>query len=64
MKLEEFTCISENIDIDKYIKFKEQVKKYMQYPEWLGDFSKNDLIKITRNYIDRWKIALKFGFII
>lgn len=54
MKLEELTCISENIDIDKYIDFREQVKKNMEYPDWLGDFSKKDLIKMLENETKIW----------
>lgn len=54
MKLGELTCISENIDIDKYIDFREQVKKYMEYPEWLGDFSKKDLTKMLKNKSKIW----------
>ena len=54
MKLEELTCISENIDIDKYIDFRERVKKNMEYPDWLGDFSKKDLIKMLKNESKIW----------
>ena len=54
MKLEELTCISENIDIDKYIDFREQVKNNMEYPDWLGDFSKKDLIKMLENESKIW----------
>ncbi len=54
MKLEELTCISENIDIDKYIDFREQVKKCMEHPEWLGNFSKEDLIKMLENKSKIW----------
>jgi GNAT superfamily N-acetyltransferase len=46
MKLSEFKQIDENIDLDKYIEFREDVKKSMLHPEWLGDFSKDDLIKL------------------
>ena len=54
MKLEELTCISENIDIDKYIDFREEVKKNMEYPDWLGDFSKKDLINTLENGSKIW----------
>lgn len=55
MKLEELKCISgKSIDIDKYIEFREQVKKHMKYPEWLGDFSKKDLINMVENKAKIW----------
>ena len=54
MKLEELTCISEDIDIDKYINFREQVKQNMVNPEWLGDFSKEDLINMLENKSKIW----------
>lgn len=42
MKLNELTCINQNINIDEYIEFREMVKENMDHPEWLGDFSKED----------------------
>lgn len=54
LKLEELTCISEDIDIDKYINFREQVKQNMVNPEWLGDFSKEDLINMLENKSKIW----------
>lgn len=34
---------NKNIDIDNYLFFRDYVKNSMNYPEWLGDFTKNDL---------------------
>ena len=54
MKLNELTCINENINIDEYITFRELVKTKMEYPEWLGDFSKEDLIDLLKNNSKIW----------
>ncbi len=54
MKLEELICISENIDLDKYIEFREYVKSNMEHPDWLGDFSKEDLEKMLENKSKIW----------
>lgn len=54
MKLDELKCINENINIDEYIDFREEVKRNMDYPDWLGDFSKEDLIKLLNNNSKIW----------
>ena len=54
MKLNELTCINENINIDEYITFRELVKTNMEYPEWLGDFSKEDLKDLLKNNSKIW----------
>lgn len=54
MKLSELKCINENIDVDKYIEFREYVKSNMECPEWLGDFSKEDLNFILNNGSKIW----------
>ena len=41
--LDKLTMKDKNIDIDEYLNFREEVKKYMEHPEWLGDFSKEDI---------------------
>ncbi len=43
MKLKDLKVIDNNIDLDKYIEFREYVKKNMEHPEWLGDFTKEEL---------------------
>ena len=40
---------NKNIDIDNYITFRESVKINMEYPEWLGDFTKHDLEQLLNN---------------
>lgn len=54
MQLEELNCIDENIDIDEYINFRESVKSTMDYPEWLGDFSKEDLTELLNHNSKIW----------
>lgn len=54
MKLEDLTCVNENVDLDKYIEFREYVKSTMKYPDWLGDFSKEDLINLVNNESKIW----------
>lgn len=54
MKLEELTCISDNIDMDKYIEFREYVKNNMEYPDWLGDFFLEDLVYLVNNGSKIW----------
>lgn len=54
MKLNELICVDNNINIDDYIQFREQVKKYMEHPEWLGDFSKEDIINLLNNNSKIW----------
>ena len=54
MRLQELKCINKNIDIDEYIEFREMVKQNMEHPEWLGDFSKEDLIKMQNDNSIIW----------
>lgn len=54
MKLKDLKCINKNLNIDEYIKFRELVKKNMQYPEWLGDFTKEDLLNMQNNNCKIW----------
>ena len=54
MNLNELNCINENINLDEYIDFREKVKKQMEYPEWLGDLSKDDLIKLINSDSKIW----------
>lgn len=43
MKLSELNVQSSNIDLDKYIEFRESVRSRMEHPEWLGEISKEEL---------------------
>ena len=58
MKLEELTCINENVDLDKYIEFRGQVQNGMEYPEWLGTFSKEVLEEMLENKFKIWMYYL------
>lgn len=63
MKLSELNCVNENINLDEYIKFREDVKKHMEYPEWLGDFSKEDLSILLENNSKIWMYYLDKEFV-
>ena len=54
MKLDDLKCVNDNIDLDEYVNFRELVKQNMEYPEWLGDFSKNDLVNMLKNGSKIW----------
>ena len=45
---------TDKIDLDKYIEFREKVKENMEYPEWLGDFTKKDLENLLQNKSKIW----------
>lgn len=48
--LDNLLCVNENIDLDEYISFRSYVKEHMEHPEWLGDFTKEDLkIMLKKN---------------
>lgn len=44
----------EEIDIDEYLKFRERIKTTMANPEWLGDFSKEDLERMLKKDSEIW----------
>lgn len=54
MKLSDLKCVNENINLDEYIAFRDLVKKNMEYPEWLGDFSKDNLVNMLNNGSKIW----------
>lgn len=54
MTLNELKCISDNIDLDQYITFREEVKSHMEHPEWLGDFTKEDLKELLKRDSKIW----------
>lgn len=41
--LNDFKCVSDSIDLDKYIEFRESVRSRMEHPEWLGEIPKKGL---------------------
>ena len=38
-----------NIDLDEYLKFYKYVRDNMEHPEWLGTFTKEEIIEILNN---------------
>ena len=54
INLKDLKCIDENINLDEYITFREFVKKYMEHPEWLGDFTKEDLELMLKENSKIW----------
>ena len=54
MELKDLHCIDCNINLDDYISFREDVKSHMEHPEWLGDFSKEDLEFMLNNNSKIW----------
>ena len=54
MNIKDLVVVSDNINIDEYISFRESVKANMEYPEWLGDFSKEDLSFMLNNGSKIW----------
>lgn len=58
IKLNELKCINENIDLNKYILFRDRVKSNMEHPEWLGDFSYDELLSVINNNGRIWLYKL------
>lgn len=46
MKLKDLKCISDNVNIDDYLKLYKYVRDNMEHPEWLGTFTKDEVIDI------------------
>ena len=59
MKLSDLVCINENVDLDKYIEFREDVKSHMEHPEWLGNFTKEELEELLKRNSKIWVYYLK-----
>ena len=49
MKLEDLKCVSNNVDLDDYLKLYKYVRDNMEHPEWLGTFAKKEIIDILNN---------------
>ena len=66
MKLEDFKCITEDNDLDKYLEFYNYVRDNMEHPEWLGTFTKDELVMFLGigaklfNYYDNDTIVCSF----
>ncbi len=59
IKLENLECNYENINIDEYITFREFILSQMEHPEWLGVFSKEDLLTLLNNHSKIWMYYLE-----
>lgn len=58
ISLESLKCVDNNIDVEEYITFREEIKKHMDYPEWLGDFTKEEIIDMLDNGSKIWNYYL------
>lgn len=54
MKLEELRCISNNIDLNEYFTFKKLVKDNMIHPDWLREYTKEDIENQLNNGAKIW----------
>lgn len=54
MKLNDLNYVNDKIDVDKYIEYRENLKKEMKEPDWLGDFSKDDILYMLDNNSKIW----------
>lgn len=52
MNFTKLKCVSQNVDLNDYLKLYTYVRKNMRHPEWLGTFSMNE---IKGYLITRWK---------
>lgn len=46
MRLNELKEVSSNVNLDEYLELYNYVRDNMKHPEWLGTFTKNDIIEI------------------
>lgn len=49
MKFEDLKCVEDNVNLDDYLKLYKYVRDNMEHPEWLGTFTKNEIIDILDN---------------
>lgn len=54
MKLDSFYCVSENVNLDDYLKLYKYVKDNMKNPEWLGDFTRSEIEDILKEKSKIW----------
>ena len=58
LKLDALKCVNNNIDLDIYLNFINYVKSTMEHPEWLGDFTKDDLETMLKEGTRIWMYYL------
>ena len=49
MRLDNLTCISNNVNLDDYLNLYQYVLDNMEHPEWLGTFTREEIIDILKN---------------
>ncbi|MBQ8131156.1 MAG: GNAT family N-acetyltransferase [Bacilli bacterium] len=54
LNLEDLVEEKDNIDLDEYIRFRESVKEHMEHPEWLGDFTKEEIKELLDRNSHLW----------
>ena len=54
MKLNDLYCVSENVNLDDYLKLYKFVKDNMKNPSWLGEFTKKEIKEILQNKGKIW----------
>ena len=47
--LENLNCVSKNVNLDDYLYLYKYVRDNMENPEWLGTFTKEEIIEILNN---------------
>ncbi len=47
--LEKLKCVSDNVNLDDYLKLYKYVRDNMEHPEWLGVFTRDEIIEILGN---------------
>lgn len=52
--LNELLEVNENVNLNEYIKYREKVKENMEHPEWLGDFTIDQLNTMLNNNSKIW----------
>nr|MBP3258853.1 hypothetical protein [Bacilli bacterium] len=48
MKLTDFKEVSDNVNLDEYLYLYKYVRDNMEHPEWLGTFTKDEIIDILK----------------
>lgn len=46
MQLNDLKCVSNNVNIDDYLRLYKYVRDNMEHPEWLGTFTKEEVVDI------------------
>lgn len=49
MNLNELKCVSDNVNLDDYLKLYKYVRDNMEHPEWLGTFTRDEIVDILSN---------------